>query len=142
MARRNHWFALLQLFVTAALALALSLAYWWIGFHEAADAIHMGNYGTLPVIIIGIICIGVILKAAHLAQNLGGVATNTGGSALVGGVVGGALGYSLASLRMGAGALSLPAKLLGFGKDRQQKRSNAHLKSIDKTLKRMDSHDE
>ncbi len=136
-------FALLQLFVTAALALALSLAYWWVGFHINAVALETGNYGTLPVIIIGIICIGVILKAAHLAQNLGGVATNTGGSALVGGMVGGALGYSMASFRMGKGVFGIGGKMFGLSdKETNLTRNSARLKSVESGLKRMDSQDE
>ena len=85
-------FALMQLFVTAALALALSLAYWWTATGFVGHALHLGNPGTLPIIIIGLFCIALIIKAAHLAQNLGGIMSTSGGGALIGGVVGGAIG--------------------------------------------------
>ena len=85
-------FSLLQIFVTATLALGLSLAYWWLAAHQVESAAHLGNYGTLPIIIIGVICIGFVLKAAQLAQNLGGVVSTSAASAMVGGVIGGFMG--------------------------------------------------
>lgn len=85
-------FALLQLFVTAALALALSLSYGWVSAHAGETALQIGNYGMLPIVIVGILCIGLVLKAASLAQNLGGMVSGAAGSALVGGIIGGAIG--------------------------------------------------
>lgn len=104
-------FALLQLFVTATLALGLSLAYWWLSAHQIESAVHIGNYGTLPVVIIGIICIGFVLKAAQLAQNLGGVVSTSAASAMVGGMIGGFMGSTMGGIglvksaaKVGAGA--------------------------------------
>ena len=88
-------FALLQLFVTATLALGLSLSYWWLAAHQISSAAHIGNKGTLPIIIIGIICLGFVLKAAQLAQNLGGVVSTSAASALVGGMIGGFMGSTM-----------------------------------------------
>jgi type IV secretion system protein VirB6 len=89
-------FALLQLFVTAALTLSVSIAYWWIEKNIlGSKATDIGNAGTWPVVIIGITSIGLILKAAHLAQNLGGSVSSASASALVGGMIGGAIGTSL-----------------------------------------------
>jgi len=103
-------FALLQLFVTATLSLGLSLSYWWLAAHQIASAAHIGNYGTLPIIIIGMICIGFILKAAQLAQNLGGVVSTSAASAMVGGMVGGFMGSAAA----GMGVLGKGFKLTGL----------------------------
>jgi hypothetical protein len=89
-------FALLQLFVTAALTLSVSIAYWWIEKNIlGSQATEIGNAGTWPVVIIGITSIGLILKAAHLAQNLGGSVSSASASALVGGMMGSAIGTSL-----------------------------------------------
>jgi type IV secretion system protein VirB6 len=98
-------FALLQLFVTAAMTLALSLAYWWTGAHILETALQIGSYGTLPVIIIGIVCVGLIMKAANLAQNLGGMVSTASGAAMVGGMVGGAVGSAFSATRSGASTL-------------------------------------
>jgi len=91
-------FALLQLFVVAALSLGLSLAYWWLEAHRPEDILTMGNFSALPIIIIGIICIGLVLKAGQLAQNLGGMVSTSGASAMVGGVLGGFMGSYMSSV--------------------------------------------
>jgi type IV secretion system protein VirB6 len=102
-------FALLQLFVTATLALALSISYWWLAAHMAETALQIGNYGTLPIIIIGVVCLGLVFKAASLAQNLGGMASSHSGAAMVGGLVGGFMGSAAKAaqpLRKGAGLIA------------------------------------
>ncbi len=105
-------FALLQLFVTAALALALSVAYWWLSLYMGETALQIGHYGIWSVIIIGIVCIGIILKAASLAQNLGGIVSTSAASAMIGGMVGGAMG----SLGLGRSLLSTGTSANGFVK--------------------------
>jgi type IV secretory pathway VirB6-like protein len=95
-------FALLQLFVTAALTLSVSIAYWWIEKNIlGSKATDIGNAGTWPVVIIGITSIGLILKAAHLAQNLGGSVSSASASSLVGGMIGGAIGASIPMTQTG-----------------------------------------
>lgn len=103
-------FALLQLFVTATLALGLSLAYWWLSAHQVESAIHIGNYGTLPIIIIGIICIGFVLKAAQLAQNLGGIVSTSAASTMVGGMIGGFMGSAMGSVGLTKASIISGAK--------------------------------
>lgn len=93
-------FALLQLFVTAAVGLTLSLAYDWTAAYIGAAAIHIGNFGTLPIVVIGIINIGLIWKASHLATNLGGDACASSSSAMVAGLVGGVVGSAFTGLRL------------------------------------------
>lgn len=109
-------FALLQLFVTAALTLALSLAYWWEAANMGFQAIQIGNYGTLPIVIIGIICIGIIFKAADLAQNLGGTVTTASASAMLGGMIGGAVGSTMSGLNLMRSGAGLGGSFLGLGK--------------------------
>ena len=99
--------ALLQLFVTAVLTLALSICYWWSAAHVAMSALQIGNFGTLPVVIIGIVSIGMVFKAAHLAQNLGGTVSSLSGSTMVAGMVGGAVGSALTSARLASRTLRL-----------------------------------
>lgn len=140
-------FALLQLFVTAALSLALSLTYWWEATNIGATALHIGNYGTLPVIIVGILCIGLIFKAAELAQNLGGTVTTASASAMLGGMVGGAVGGTMGSLNLlrsgsnTAGALvGLGKNIFGFGRGADAAESGAAsaMKDVSSSLKKGD----
>ena len=138
-------FALLQLFVTATLTLALSLAYWWVGLHIGESALHIGSYGTLPIVIVGIICIGLVLKAAHLAQNLGGIVSNSAASAMVGGMVGGAVGASLSTLNVGRLAMRPATSLMGLGKGMVKSSysgSKSIMKDVRSSLRRGDSDDE
>ena len=113
-------FALLQLFVTGAMTLALSLAYWWVSLHVGETALEIGNYGTLPIVLIGIICIGLILKAAQLAQNLGGVVSSASASAMVGGMIGGTIGASMSALRLGRWMVGPTSALVGVRKTTDQ----------------------
>lgn len=103
-------FALLQWFVVATLTLSMSLAYGWLAAHRNETALQMGNYGTLPVLLVGILCIGFILKAASLAQNVGGMISSASGTAMVGGMVGGFLGRSTSAASATRNALTTSAK--------------------------------
>lgn len=105
--------ALLQLFVIAALTFSLSLSYWWIETHFAEGALKIGNYGTLPAVILGIICIGLIWKAADLAYFIGGAVSSLSASLLAAGIIGGYIGQSLNTLktiRTGIGFLTQGGK--------------------------------
>lgn len=114
-------FALLQLFVTAALALALSISYWWLGVHMGQTALNIGNFGSLPVIIVGLVSLGIVWKAADLAQNLGGVVSTSAASAMIGGAIGSAMGSTLSvaasPFKTAMGSYNLGKKVGGwFGK--------------------------
>ena len=106
-------FALLQVLVNCALALGLSLSYWWLGSHIGASALQIGNVGTLPIIIIGVVCIGLTLRAAGMAQALGGSVSNASGSAMVGGIIGGAIGSSMGGLHVFSGAMGAADTAMG-----------------------------
>ena len=85
-------FAFLQLFIIMALTLALSLAYWWVGGYVGEQALNIGNTGTLPSIIIGIICIGLISKATSFAYSLQGVIVTSAETSMMGSKVGNLMG--------------------------------------------------
>ncbi len=63
--------ALLQIFVQSVTALGMSLAYLWVGEHLGSQALDIGNFGTLPIIIIGIVCLGMIHKAGQMGLIIG-----------------------------------------------------------------------
>lgn len=62
---------LLQLFVQATSTLCMDLVYAWAAEHSADQAIGIGNYGTLPIIILGLVCIGMIHKAGQIGLLIG-----------------------------------------------------------------------
>ena len=93
--------------------LALSLSYWWIAVKLGAHIVHMGTPGTLPIIIIGIVCIGMMFKAADLAQNLGGIVSTSSGAAMVGGMFGGAIGSTMSGLSIGKKGVGAAGGALG-----------------------------
>lgn len=137
-------FALLQLFVTAALGLGLSLEYWWVAAHVATDAVKIGNMGTLPIVIVGIIAIGIVSKAAQLAQSLGGNVTSASGSAMVAGMVGGAVGASMSGLGVAASSLKIARAAFGghgagSGKGASESsKGKSSMKDAQKNLKHSD----
>ncbi len=89
--------ALLQLFVTAALTIGLSMGYWWVSEHVGQQALQIGNFGTLPIIIVDVISIGMIFKAAELAYSIGGIAMTSSSHAMLGGMVGSMIGASISN---------------------------------------------
>ncbi len=65
-------FAFLMIFIASVVSLNLSVAQWAIAGIYAERAIHISLVGFVPVMIIGFIGVGVVLKAAQLSQNIGG----------------------------------------------------------------------
>lgn len=98
-------FALLMIFVSSMLALALSISQWAIADIYLNHAINISLVGFVPVMIVGFIGVGILLKASHLAQSIGGGVSTASGSALLAGTVGGAVGSALTTLKMPVPAL-------------------------------------
>jgi type IV secretion system protein VirB6 len=105
-------FALLMIFISSMLALALSLLQWSIAGMYASHALKMSLVGFVPVMIVGFIGVGILLKVAHLAQAIGGGVSTASGSALLAGTVGGAVGSALIGFKMTSSALNATKKLL------------------------------
>ena len=98
-------FTLLMIFVSSMLALALSISQWAIADIYLSHAINVSLVGFVPVMIVGFIGVGILLKASHLAQSIGGSVSTASGSALLAGTVGGAVGSALTTLKMPVPAL-------------------------------------
>ena len=98
-------FTLLMIFVSSMLALALSISQWAIADIYLSHAINVSLVGFVPVMIVGFIGVGILLKASHLAQSIGGNVSTASGSALLAGTVGGAVGSALTTLKMPVPAL-------------------------------------
>ncbi len=124
-------FSLLMIFVSAMLALALSLAQWAIGGTYLNHATKLSIGGFVPTVIVGFIGIGIILKAAQLAQSIGGTITTTSGSSLLAGTIGGAVG-GLLSTHKAAKPLTQPASTLLKGAGAQV--ATTSMKAIRRSL--------
>jgi type IV secretion system protein VirB6 len=98
-------FTLLMIFVSSMLALALSISQWAIADIYLSHAINVSLVGFVPVMIVGFIGVGILLKASHLAQSIGGSVSTASGSALLAGTVGGAVGSALTTIKMPVPAL-------------------------------------
>ena len=84
-------FSLLTIFVSSILVLTLSICQWAVGETYLNHAAGISLVGFIPVMVVGSLGIGITLKAAHLAQSIGGTVTTSSGSALLAGIVGGAI---------------------------------------------------
>lgn len=95
-------FGLLLIFVSAMLALALSVAQWAIVDMFASKAAGVNLVGYVPVMVVGFLGIGIILRASNLAQSIGGAVTTSSASSLLAGTIGGAVGGTFATLKLPA----------------------------------------
>lgn len=86
--------AFVQVLVTASLAMGITLATWWLSLYKITktateiDPLQLGNMGTLPIIVIGIACIGLILRSAHLANRIAGATQMMASTSKVSGFIG------------------------------------------------------
>lgn len=106
-------FGLLMIFVSSMLALSLSIAQWSIAGTYLDHASGMSLVGFVPIMIVGFIGVGIILKAAQLAQSIGGTVTTTSGSSLIAGTIGGAVGSTLTTLKIPTSATGAAKTLFG-----------------------------
>lgn len=68
-------FSFLLILMSSVLALILHLAEWSVAGMYQSKASHLKLVGFVPVMMIGVIGIGVILKTAQLAHSIGGTVT-------------------------------------------------------------------
>lgn len=81
-------FALLMVMISLVLALCLCLAEWAIGGIYQAKAVHLTLIGFIPVMMIGIIGIGIIHKTAQLAHHIAGSVSTLSSHAMLASFVG------------------------------------------------------
>lgn len=85
-------YTFLIIFIFAVLAMALSFSQWALGDAYLNHAVNIHLVGFIPEMIVGFIGIGIILKVADLAQNIGSAITTFSNSELVASSVGGFIG--------------------------------------------------
>lgn len=130
-------FGLLMIFVSSMLALALSITQWAIAGTYLDHASGLSLVGFVPAMIVGFIGVGIILKAAQLAQGIGGTITTTSGSSLIAGTVGGLVGSALTALKMPVSAVGATKTLLGGGNNPEK--GSAEMNAIRKSLIKAES---
>lgn len=118
-------FSLLMIFVSSMLALALSVTQWAIGETYLNHALGMTLVGFVPIMMVGALGIGILLKAAQLAQSIGGTVTTNSGASLIAGTVGGMIGSSMNSLKGAKAGARGVGKLVGMGKSMGKSRFNS-----------------
>ena len=126
-------FGLLIIFVSSMLALALSISQWAIAGTYLDHATGLLLMGFVPVMIVGFIGVGIILKAAQLAQSIGGTVTTTSGSSLIAGTIGGAIGSTLTTLKMPVSAMGAANTFFG-GVQGSDKSGSSAMNAIRKDL--------
>ena len=94
-------FTLQIIFVSAAVALVISLSQWFIADTYAQKAVNIHLMDIGPVVLVGIVCWGVVFLAAQQARAIGGAVNSSSAAALMAGTVGGAIGSAMTSLRLG-----------------------------------------
>jgi type IV secretion system protein VirB6 len=90
-------YAFVFLFVSAILALVLSLAEWSIAGVLADKAEHISTVSFLPIALVCLLGIGITLSVSRLAQAIGGTVTTASSASLLAGTVGGAIAMKVSA---------------------------------------------
>lgn len=91
--------SLVLVFVSAVVGLCMSLVHASIASALADEAAGIGHAGWAPIFMVACLTVPCLLQAANIAKHIGGACHTAGGSVMVGGVVGGALGASMGVMR-------------------------------------------
>jgi hypothetical protein len=71
----------LQVLINIVLAFDLTLSDWWVASFQLTSIAHLSNLSAIPILILGIISIGLMSKVSTLAYSIGsGVGTLSGSS--------------------------------------------------------------
>lgn len=89
-------FSLVMIFISAVLALTLSLCQWAIAETYASHALDMTLVGFVPMMIVGFVCACVILRVAGIALAIGGSITYISHSNSLATTLGGFIGAASA----------------------------------------------
>ncbi|MBU0455997.1 MAG: type IV secretion system protein [Pseudomonadota bacterium] len=111
-------YALMLLFISAVLALVLSLSQWAVEDSYIHKALHISFVAFVPAMFSGFIGLGIITRVTELALSIGNMVTLSTGAAAVTGGIGAVVGGGLSVLKMplsGAGYLAGKAGEAGKG---------------------------
>lgn len=119
-------FAFLLIFVSAAMALALSFAQWAIGgmfINQFINhTVHIELMSCVPTIVVGFVGVGMMYKVASMAQSIGGAVSTASGAEMFASAVGGFMGGAMGSRKMMShGFSAAKGALSGLGKLMKQR---------------------
>lgn len=100
-------YSLVFVFISSILGICMKLMHVTVAEHYLSKAINVGFTDWLPVAFMGLLCVKSLLEVTGIAKGIGGACKSSESSALVGGMVGAAMGAS----RTGASATSKTAGL-------------------------------
>lgn len=105
-------FSLVIFFVSTVIGFCLHLVHWCIGAHYLSHAEHFASVDWIPLFICACLAVMAILEVVGMAKSIGGSCCTSGGSAMVGGFMGGAMG----AVSAGGATKLLGSKLSQLGK--------------------------
>lgn len=97
-------FSLVFVFVSSLVSLCMSLIHWSVSGYAEHASREMLSVGWVPVFLVSCFCLSALSQAAHIAKSIGGTCHTAGGSAMVGGFMGAAMGTA-AFLKKGLDAV-------------------------------------
>jgi len=123
-------FALVLIFVSSVVGFCMHLIHWTLaGFHVGQGG-ELNLAIWIPIFIVSCFCVAGILQAVAIAKSIGGSLCTSGGAAMMGGFIGGALGSSHIAGRMAKQAFG--STLKGPADYARQKVSQAATSSASK----------
>jgi type IV secretion system protein VirB6 len=87
-------FSLVFVFVSSLVSLCMSLIHWSVAGYAEHASQEMLSVGWVPILLVAAFCLAALSQAAHIAKSIGGTCHTAGGSAMVGGFMGAAIGSS------------------------------------------------
>lgn len=93
-------FSLVLVFVSSLVSLCMSLIHWSVAGYAEHASREMLSVGWVPILLVSCLCLSALSQAAHIAKSIGGTCHTAGGSAMVGGFMGAAMG-SYSTLKKG-----------------------------------------
>lgn len=88
-------FSLVFIFVSTVVGLVMSLINAVVSGYLPNQAANMDSVGWAPIFLVACLSVACLTQAANIAKHIGGACHTASGSAMVGGLIGGALGASV-----------------------------------------------
>ncbi|HAU0369092.1 TPA: type IV secretion system protein [Legionella pneumophila] len=92
-------FSLVLIFVSAVISLSLTVIHASIAGYLGDEASSMNAVGWVPILLVALLSGGCMLGAAGVAKSIGGSCHTTGGAAMVGGLIGGAVAAGMFAIK-------------------------------------------
>ena len=94
-------YSLVFIFVSTVVGLVMSLIHACIGGYLPNEAAQMDSVGWVPIFLVACLSIACLTQAANIAKHIGGACHTAGGGAMVGGLIAGAAGATMALMKAG-----------------------------------------